>query len=58
MNDLDNNEVTKIINNLSSQKKLEKTNYSRLTNKGETQVLDTISNFNNSEQKELNPFYT
>ena len=58
LNDLENNEVTKIINNLSSQKKLEKTNYSRLTNKGETQVLDTISNFNNSEQKELNPFYT
>ena len=57
LNDLENNELTKIINDLSSQNKMEKTNYSHLTKKS-TFILDTTFNFNNSEQKELNLFYT
>ena len=53
LNNLENNEVTQIINNLP-QNNIEKTNQSRLPKKSLSQILD-ISVLNNSKQKELNP---
>ena len=53
LKNLENNEVTQIINNLP-QTKLENNKFSRLTKKSISHILD-ISALNNSEQKELNP---
>ena len=53
LKNLENNEVTQIINNLP-QTKLEKNKYSQLARKSLAYILD-INVLNNSEQKELNP---
>ena len=56
LKNLENNEVTQIINNLP-QTKIEKMKFSRLPKKSLDNIIE-LSSFNNSEQKELNPLTT